>query len=118
MSTNQLMKRVDIKEIRLPNQDISNMLSEKANHFVDVFTNLGEKLAQKINPSIGNKKKKTRPKFYILRGIYRSRDTSSPGLDSISPNCVRAMGESISAPICQLSNVVLKKGIFPCALKK
>lgn len=107
---------------------ISNEL-EMSNVFVDYFTDIGKKLADKIDQTkksnvTQNIKNNTNSIFLsntsekeVIAIIYQLKSNKAPGIDNIRAEILKEIAPSIAAPLKYIINTCFSTGICPSAFK-
>ena len=103
---------------------------EIANNFNDFFTNIGNKLADKITPPDNNyvsplKSKNQQSSIFlnptnpeeIIKIVKKLKDSNSSGIDNISTKLLKSIIDEISPVLSHIFNRSILLGIVPSQLK-
>lgn len=124
---NKSKKNIDIKEIKTENGIVTMDKKTIANSFVNFFSNIGIKLASKINKPeqfIENKKEVANSIFLvetneseIKKIIQNLKKHKAPGLDNITSNTLQQIVDYVIKPLCYICNKIISTGEYPKAFK-
>lgn len=130
---NEKKKQNFISDIKLFNGEISNDEKIISNNFINYFSEIGEKLANKIkndnHNDYNNNLTETLPTYsnsiYLKRTNYNEitnlieslKPRKSPGFDNITSEILKTIKCFISKPLAHLINIILETGECPKAFK-
>lgn len=115
-----------IKEIKTESGTITSNDEEKANIFVNYFTNVGKNLATQIKKTYFiPPRQSTNFSFFLAPtnkrevedSIKSLKNNKAPGYDMIKAETLKNIAEEISPHIAFLINMIFDTGIYPSAFK-
>lgn len=121
-------KKNEISEIKNPENNIVKDKKEIANVFVQHFTSIGKKLADKIvqNQNILPNINTVQPNSIflsetsekeIIETIHKLKNKKAPGIDNLKTETIKIIAEYISAPLTYIINWAFNTGKCPAAFK-
>ena len=124
---NKGKKNIEIKEIKTENGITTMDNKTIANSFVNFFSNVGKKLASKINkPKEFNENKKEVANSIFLaetseseikKIILNLKKHKAPGLDNITASTLQETVDHVIKPLCYICNKIISTGEYPKAFK-
>lgn len=127
MTGHQNKNRTEIKKIKNEDDEVITSKKDISEEFVKYFTNVGKKLADKIPKSKNTfctGKREVNSVFFspttaeeVKMNIANLKNHTSPGIDGISSDVLKALRDNIAAILAEIINKSIDLGYFPAAFK-